>query len=96
MKQFNNQKVRIMANVRELKKNINGMIYDVVDECYSIQLFNTDKSADSDEFIDDAADFQEEIMREIKQAKSKKDFKAIRDKVDQTRIEWTKRLNKLQ
>ncbi|WP_107037567.1 hypothetical protein [Brumimicrobium mesophilum] len=85
-----------MANVRNLKKNINGMIYDVVDECYSVQLFNDAKTAESDSFIDDAADFQEEIMGEIKRAESKKDFKAIEAKVEQTRIDWTNRLNKMQ
>lgn len=85
-----------MANIRDLKKNINGMIYDVVDECYSVQLFNDAKTAESDAFIDDAADFQEEIMGEIKRAENKKDFKAIEEKVQKTREEWTTRLNKMQ
>lgn len=85
-----------MANVRDLKKNINDMIYDVVDECYSLQLYNESKKPESDGFIDDAADFQEEIMSEIKKAKNKKDFRAIKDKVEKTEEEWTKRLNKMQ
>lgn len=85
-----------MANVRNLKKNINGMIYDVVDECYSVQLYNESKAEESDNFIDDAADFQDEIMGEIKRAKSKEDFKAIEEKVIKTREDWTLRLNKMQ
>lgn len=85
-----------MANVRNLKKNINSMIYDVVDECYSVQLYNDSKTAESDSFIDDAADFQEEIMGEIKRAENKKDYKAIEAKVEKTREEWTTRLNKMQ
>jgi hypothetical protein len=85
-----------MANLRKLKKNINGMIYDVVDECYSVQLYNESKTAESDSFIDDAADFQEDIMGEIKRAENKKDFKAIVSKVEKTREEWTARLNKMQ
>ena len=85
-----------MANIRGLKKNINGMIYDVVDECYSVQLFNDSKTAESDAFIDDAADFQEEIMSEIKRAENRKDFKSIEDKVQKTREDWTIRLNKMQ
>lgn len=85
-----------MANVRDLKKNINGMIYDVVDECYSLQLYNDSKTAESDSFIDDAAEFQEEIMSEIKKAENKKDFKAIVTKVEKTKEEWTNRLNKMQ
>ncbi|RFC55241.1 hypothetical protein [Brumimicrobium aurantiacum] len=85
-----------MANIRDLKKNINGMIYDVVDECYSVQLYNESKTEESDAFIDDAADFQEEIMAEIKKASNKKDYKAIEAKVEKTRNEWTDRLNKMQ
>ena len=85
-----------MANIRGLKKSINGMIYDVVDECYSIQLFNPAKTEESDAFIDDAANFQDEIMAEIKKAKTKKDFKAIEAKVLATQEEWIQRLNKIQ
>lgn len=85
-----------MANVRDLKKSINGMIYDVVDECYSLQLYDASKAEESDSFIDDAADFQDEIMSEIKKAKGKKDFKAIVEKVEKTQEEWVKRLNKMQ
>ena len=76
-----------MASVRDLKRNINNMIYDVVDECFSIQLF--------DAFIEDAADFQEEIMAAIGRAKSKKEYKAIEEKVEATHEEWLARLNKL-
>lgn len=85
-----------MANVRSLKRSINGMIYDVVDECYSVQLYDASKTEESDAFIDDAADFQEEIMSEIKKAKNKKDFKAIEAKVEKTEKEWLQRLNKMQ
>lgn len=85
-----------MANIRDLKKSINGMIYDVVDECYSIQLYNASKAEESDQFIDDAADFQDEIMSEIKKAKNKKDFKSIEKKVIKTQEEWVQRLNKMQ
>lgn len=85
-----------MASVRKLKKDVNNMIYDVVDECYSVQLFNDSKTEESDQFIDDAADFQDEIMADIKKAKTKEEYKAVEEKVDKTHLEWTKRLNKLQ
>lgn len=85
-----------MANVRELKKEINDMIYDVVEECYSLQLFDDSKTKKTDAFIDEAADFQEEIMAEVKKATSKADYKKIREKVDKTAEEWVKKLNKLQ
>ncbi|PKR81559.1 hypothetical protein CW751_03275 [Brumimicrobium salinarum] len=85
-----------MASVRNLKKNVNNMIYDVVDECYSLQLFNESKKEETDAFIDDAADFQEEIMGDIKKANNKADYKAIEEKVVKTQEEWITRLNKMQ
>ena len=85
-----------MASKRELKKSINSMIYDVVDECYSLQLFDESKKKKTDEFIDEAANFQDEITSAIRQAKTKKDFKAINDKFHKANEEWRVRLNKLQ
>ncbi|MFA5573756.1 MAG: hypothetical protein WC994_01740 [Brumimicrobium sp.] len=84
-----------MANKRDLKRKINHMIYDVVDECYSIQLYDGSKKEITDKFIDDAADFQEEIMGLIKRAKSKADYKAIVNKYESVNKDWTKRLNDL-
>jgi len=84
-----------MANVRDLKKRINGMIYDVVDECYSVQLYNQAKKEVTDKFIDEAADFQEEIMGAIKKAKNKKDYKEIVKRVEEVEADWITRLNKL-
>lgn len=85
-----------MANVRNLKKEVNNMVYDVVDECYSLQLFDESKKKDTDNFIDEVADFQEEIMTEINKATSKKEFSQIRQKAEKKAEEWVKKLNKLQ
>ncbi|MEX1191600.1 MAG: hypothetical protein WEA99_06465 [Brumimicrobium sp.] len=85
-----------MANIRELKKEINNMVYDVVEECYSLQLFDESKKKDTDSFIDEVADFQEEAMTAINKAKSKKEFKEIREKAEKQAEEWVKKLNKLQ
>lgn len=85
-----------MANIRDLKKKVNNMVYDVVDECYSLQLFDESKKKDTDEFIDEVADFQDEIMTEINKATSKKEFSAIHQKAEKKAEEWVKKLNKLQ
>ena len=85
-----------MANVRLLKRDINNMIYDVVEECYSLQLFDDSKKKKTDDFIDEAADFQEDIMSDVKKATSKKEYKEIQEKVDKTAKEWVTKLNKLQ
>lgn len=85
-----------MANIRDLKKEVNNMVYDVVDECYSIQLFDESKKKATDDFIDEVADFQEEVMTEINKANSKKEFSSIREKAEKKAEEWVKKLNKLQ
>jgi hypothetical protein len=85
-----------MANIRNLKKEVNNMVYDVVDECYSLQLFDESKKKDTDDFIDEVADFQEEVMTEINKATSKKEFSAIREKAEKKSEDWVKKLNKLQ
>jgi hypothetical protein len=85
-----------MSNIRGLKKEVNNMVYDVVDECYSLQLFDESKKKDTDGFIDEVADFQEEIMTEINKATSKKEFSEIREKAEKKSEEWVKKLNKLQ
>lgn len=84
-----------MASVRSLKKEINNMIYDVVDECFSVQLFDTSKEEVTEAFIDDAVEFQDEIMAAIGRAKVKADYKAIEARVHEVREEWLKRLNAL-
>ncbi|MCO5268784.1 MAG: hypothetical protein M9897_07815 [Brumimicrobium sp.] len=84
-----------MASKRELKKRINLMIYDVVDECFSIQLYNSKKTEVTDKFIDEAADFQDEIMAAIHKAKNKSEFRKIVEKVEDINEEWLERLNKL-
>jgi len=85
-----------MANIRDLKKEVNNMVYDVVDECYSLQLFDESKKKDTDAFIDEVADFQEDIMTEINKATSKKEYSAIRQKAEKKAEDWVKKLNELQ
>lgn len=85
-----------MASVRKLKKEINNMVFDVVEECYSIQLFNPSKKEKTDKFIDEAADFMNEMMTKINSATSKKEYNAIVSEAETTAEKWIERLNKLQ
>jgi len=67
-----------MASKRQLKKEINRAIYDVVDECFSVQLFNVTKKEKSDQIIDSAASVQEELLARLNTARSKEEFRSIR------------------
>lgn len=84
-----------MASVRKLKKDVNNMVFDVVEECFSVQLYNPSKKEETDKFIDEAADFLNETLTRINAAASKADFNAIIKDVEDTADAWLNRLNKL-
>lgn len=71
-----------MANKRDIKKGLNNLVYDIVDDCFSVQLFNDAKVEASDKVIDQAADFQNEMLAKINKAKSKAEFRAIHTEIE--------------
>lgn len=82
-----------MASKRILKKNVNAMVYDVVDECFDIQRFDEKQTTKTEKLIDEAADFQDEILQNIKAAKNKADFKRIKEKIEAKAVDFVKKLN---
>lgn len=66
-----------MASKRDIKKIVNSVIIDIVEESFSVQLFNEAKTEASNKVIDNAAAVQDEILSRISAAKSKKDFTSI-------------------
>lgn len=84
-----------MANKRQLKKALNNMIFDVVDECFSAQLYNEKKKGASDKLIDDAADFLEQTLSRISAASSKAEFRTIREDIESKADELFEAVNKL-
>lgn len=85
-----------MASKRDLKKEVNNMVFDVVEECFSLQLYDESKREVTDKFIEEAADYMEEILSKINKAKTKKDFAPLRAEIEKTGEDWVERLNKLQ
>lgn len=84
-----------MASRRILKKNINAMVFDIVEECFTIQMADDKKTADTDKVIDEAADFQDNVLARINAAKSKADFKGLREEIETKAIDFVKKLNGL-
>jgi len=66
-----------MASKRDLKKQIHATIYDIVDESYSIQLFDESKASQSEKIIDAAADLCDDLLSRIRKARSKKAYRSI-------------------
>lgn len=84
-----------MASKRILKKSINDMVIDIVEECFTLQLFDEKKTKKTDALIDEAADFQDDILTKINAAKNKADFKNITAEVEAKATQFVEKLNAL-
>jgi mevalonate pyrophosphate decarboxylase len=84
-----------MSNKRNLKKDVNNMVLDVVGECFHIQDSDPSKLKVTEALFDKVADFQDTILQEIHQAKSKKDFNPIVEKINKMHEELTEDMNNL-
>lgn len=84
-----------MASKRILKKNVNAMVFDVVEECFAIQALDGKKTDKTDKLIDEVADFQLEVLEKLNLAKSKADYKIIKETVETKAIDFVKKLNAL-
>ena len=84
-----------MASKRSIKRDLNNMVFDVVDECFMAMMMSDKNNADADKLIDEAADFQDDMLAKINGAKSKADYKVIREKMEEAAIDFVKKLNKM-
>ena len=66
-----------MSNKRILKKSLNELVFDVVDECYYIQTLDASKEKATEKLIYEAATFQDSILSRMKKARGKAEFRAI-------------------
>ena len=92
-----------MANRRDIKRNINNVLGDVIEECYSEMLNNPAKNENEiNAIIDDAADLANDLMfrvnnaQEITKGKSvKTHFTKISEDLEDGAISFIEKLNKL-
>ena len=71
------------------------MVIEIVEECFTVQMFDETKAPASDKLIEEAAAFQDTILSEINKAKTKKDFPAITSKIENSALEFITKLNEL-
>jgi hypothetical protein len=88
-------KNQVMANKRILKRNINEMVFDVVEECFFFEMTAPAKSKNSAKLIDEAADFQDAMLSKINKAKGKAEFRAIATEVEAKAVYFVDALNGL-
>lgn len=84
-----------MANKRTLKKNINAMVVDVIDECIYIQDNNPKKLEASEILINEVIQTYNELLSKINQAKGKADFVSIVQSYEEQSDQFIDKLNAL-
>jgi hypothetical protein len=85
----------IMASIRQLKKEVKGMVYDVIEEAYRVQLYSPEKKEKADQLIDEAVAFFNEAITKINAADSKKEFQTLVASFEQKGEDWVDQLNAL-
>lgn len=89
-----------MANVRDLKKDINYVLGDIIEAVYVWEYTNTDKSTEQSEaIIDDAISTFDELIAKVNESKKSEDkkahFKAINQELETKGRALIDRINKL-
>ena len=88
-----------MANVRDLKKDINYVLGDIIEAVYNWELSNTDKDTKKSEaIIDEAIDTFDELIAKVnaKDVENKKaHFKAINQELEKKGRVLIEKINKL-
>lgn len=92
-----------MANRRELKRNINGLLGDVIEECYNALLDNDGMNEEQVEaLVDECVDLADELIAKANSAKKlksraevKKLFTEIKEKLGDNVIAYIEKLNAL-
>lgn len=84
-----------MASKRIFKRDLNKMVYDIVEECYSVQLFNDSKAEASDKLIDEAIVFRNGMTEKINKANDKKAFQALHKEAEDAAVDFIHKINGL-
>jgi len=92
-----------MANRRDIKKDINHVLGDVLEECYSEMLNNPDKNDKAiNAIIDEAVDLADDLMFRVNNAQNitkgkgvKTHFNKISEDLEDKAIGFIEKLNAL-
>ena len=97
---FLRKKNKQMANIRNLKKDINYVLGDIIEAVYSWEYLNLDKDTKkSEKIIDEAIKVFDDLILEVNQkdVKNKKaHFKNINAKLEKNGRALIEKINKLQ
>ena len=84
-----------MANKRMLKKKINAMVFDVIDECLFIQENQEDKVQEAEQLIEQAVAAYNKMIEGVNRGKTKADFNAVWNAYYDASDAFSEQLNRL-
>ena len=84
-----------MANKRTFKKNLNEMVFDIVEECFYLQMVDDSKTKKTEALIDETSAFQDEVLGKISRSKTKKEFTELTSYVGEKGKYFVEQLNAL-
>ena len=84
-----------MASKRKFKKDLNRMVFDVVEECFSVQLYNENKTQATNELIEEVIGFRNGMSEKKNSAKTTKDFPVLKNEVEDAAVNYIHKLNSL-
>ena len=87
-----------MASIKNLKKDLNYIYSDIIEDCYVWQLENADKADKAETIIDDAIASFDELVAKVNNKKVenvKAHFKSIVDELEKSVAKLQAKLAKL-
>jgi hypothetical protein len=84
-----------MANKRDLKKSINSLVFDVIDECIYIQEINPGRFDACEKLIDEAVNYYNDALSKMNSAKTKAEFRNVAIELEDHAEKFIESLNSL-
>lgn len=92
-----------MTSRRMLKKKVNSVVNDIIEECYSIQMYANGKmDSQTNQIIDEAANLFDELLDRINAARKIDDnkdlhqhFESINSDLDKNSLQLMAKMDKL-
>lgn len=84
-----------MASKRLIKKNLNSMIIEVLEESFDVQFLDESKTEKTNALINEAVEYRNAVIEKIHAAKTKKDFAPIVSDLDNKVDYFINKLNEL-
>ncbi|MES2587393.1 MAG: hypothetical protein V4622_00350 [Bacteroidota bacterium] len=84
-----------MASKKQFKKELNYMVFDVIEECFSVQLYDEKKTEVTNKLIDEVIEFRNAMTAKVHASKNKKDFSALNTQVEEAAVDFIHKINGL-